>query len=1261
MLRAPYRLLLIAAAAGPALMFAAGAWWGWGQVQDDAAGDASRNAAILAEHAEGLFREDVLLFDRIDDRIAGKSWDELSRNEAELHQTLASLATSVEGGAAAFLVDADGKTRAMSGRFPVPADEVSVAGRPFFQAARDQAGLVIGAPFKSPVSGRGVFIVARRLAYPDGSFRGVVGLVIDPESVAKFWQSFTASGDSVDLLTSDGIVLARYPTAALVQNGAPVRARDTVAERFRTSSTGLISETSQIDGVTRLGAYRKLRDFPVFVVYAIDRNNILEEWYPILGAFGGITATAALALLAAAGVVLRRFYGEAAALAQLRESEASLRALFRKAPAAMHSLDADHRIIDVSDHWLEQFGCTREEVLGRPIGDFYVGGHDATHEARWMELLSRGFTRNHARQCIRKSGEVFDSLISAIVERRPDGSFIRTIATVVDVTARRRAEETAFRERRFSELIIGNSGEGIIAKDTDLRYTVWNPAMVAITGVPAAEVIGRRTEEVFPSFDGTDVETAWADALAGKATTLHDRQYTVASTGREGYFDQTTSALRDTDGTIGVIAFVRNTTERHRMEETLRQALKMEAVGQLTGGVAHDFNNLLTVISGNLDLLFPQVGGEPQRRLVAAAQRAVERGARLTQSLLAFSRRQALRPEIVNANLLIKEFGDLLRQAAGDTVEVQLLLSPTLYPCRIDPAQFQTTLLNLVTNARDAMPRSGGRISIETTNVSVGRHDDAELKPGDYIVVTVADNGSGMPQQVIARAFEPFYTTKDVGRGSGLGLSQVYGFTKQSGGQARITSEPGVGTSVRMFLPRTFHGAPETVEDTLDTAPEPRAQQEKTILVVDDDVEVRMTIAESLSELGYSVLTAEDGPAALALLERGEPVDLLLADYAMPNRMLGDRAGAARDPAAPRHQGGADLRLCQRLAERGRARLPVAAQALPPRRARPRDQRRAGAVGIAVAVPVRVPPTLPTRTPRTMIVCPFRERTRAMRIEPSGGILGARIWDCDLRRPLDDAAVRAIRDALGAYAVLCFPQQALSPAELAAFGGRFGELEINVASTNFQVPDHPPVMILSNVVEDGRPIGLADAGQGWHTDMSYSRQIALATVLHAKRVPVRDGRALGNTEFRDMRAAYDDLDPAVQARIEGKTAIHDFAKFWDMMRLRPGSRRAALTAAQQARKPPVAQPLVRRHPISGRRVLYCNPGYAMQVEGMGRAESDALLDLLFRHQQQDRYLWAHRWTEGDVLMWDDIATTHNAVADYAPDEPRLMYRVQVMA
>lgn len=282
-----------------------------------------------------------------------------------------------------------------------------------------------------------------------------------------------------------------------------------------------------------------------------------------------------------------------------------------------------------------------------------------------------------------------------------------------------------------------------------------------------------------------------------------------------------------------------------------------------------------------------------------------------------------------------------------------------------------------------------------------------------------------------------------------------------------------------------------------------------------------------------------------------------------------------------------------------------------------------------------------------------------MRIVPEGGVLGARIEGVDLARPLDEEERRAILRALGERGVLCFPGQALDPAALAAFGARFGPLELNVAN-KFHVPDRPEVMILSNMVENGRAIGFADAGQGWHTDVSYSRRIALATVLHAKRVPLREGRPLGDTQFRDMHRAYADLPATVKARLDGCVAIHDFDKFWEMMRARPGSARSPLTPAQRQYRPPVPQPIVRIHPVTHRPVLYCNPGYAVRIEGLDPGESDALLDLLFRHQAQDKYLHAHCWSEGDVLMWDDIGTTHNAVADYA-DEPRFMYRVQVMA
>jgi taurine dioxygenase len=283
-----------------------------------------------------------------------------------------------------------------------------------------------------------------------------------------------------------------------------------------------------------------------------------------------------------------------------------------------------------------------------------------------------------------------------------------------------------------------------------------------------------------------------------------------------------------------------------------------------------------------------------------------------------------------------------------------------------------------------------------------------------------------------------------------------------------------------------------------------------------------------------------------------------------------------------------------------------------------------------------------------------------MRIEPTGKILGADILDIDLARPVSDGDFRQLLRALGEHGVLRFPAQRLDTDQFARFGAMFGELEINVAN-QFHEPGHPEVMVLSNMTRDGKPVGLGDAGQGWHTDMSYSRDIALANVLYAVKMPVRDGRPLGDTQFRNMHAAYADLSPDLKQRLAGRTATHDFAKFWDMMRARPGSTRPPLSAEQRAKKPPVQQPIFRTHPITGRTILYCNPGYAMRIDGLPERESAELLEVLFAHQAKEKYLYAHRWSEGDVLMWDNIGTTHNAAADYRADEPRYMRRVQVMA
>jgi taurine dioxygenase len=281
-------------------------------------------------------------------------------------------------------------------------------------------------------------------------------------------------------------------------------------------------------------------------------------------------------------------------------------------------------------------------------------------------------------------------------------------------------------------------------------------------------------------------------------------------------------------------------------------------------------------------------------------------------------------------------------------------------------------------------------------------------------------------------------------------------------------------------------------------------------------------------------------------------------------------------------------------------------------------------------------------------------------VEPSGKLLGATVHGLDLAASLSEADFGALVRILGQYGVLRFPEQRLDAVALRDFSRRFGSIQGSVTG-QFAERGVPEVGILSNVVEDGRPIGLADAGQDWHTDMSYNQTIGFLNVLYAVKVPRRGEEVLGATAFGDMAAAYDALAPEVQARLADATATHDFNKFWEMMRTRPGSQRDPLTPEQRSRRPASVHPLFMVHPVSGRRVLYCNPGYAIRINELDAAESDEVLEQLFAHQLDPRFRYVHSWTEGDVLMWDHIRTIHMAVADYGPDEPRLMKRCQVMA
>jgi PAS domain S-box-containing protein len=452
----------------------------------------------------------------------------------------------------------------------------------------------------------------------------------------------------------------------------------------------------------------------------------------------------------------------------------------------------------------------------------------------------------------------------------------------------RRRAETALQEGegRFRS-VLENYPCAIFLKDIEGRFLLVNPCFEEWYGFKADEMIGKTSHEVFPKETADGFVAHDEDVLSsGRAS---EREYDLLlADGSQHRVIATKFPVRGSDGEVtGIGAINANVTEQRLAEEQLRRSQRLEAVGKLTGGVAHDFNNLLAVILGNVNIVMDRVGEDSELvDLLDAVQRAALRGRELTQRLLAFSRSQPLSPEVLDLSELVGDLKGLLGRTLGETIRIETRVESRLWTTLADRGQVENALLNLALNAKHAMA-TGGRLVIEVRNQEVSDADaalQAGVAPGDFVVLSVADDGTGMGPEVLERAFEPFFTTKEVGEGSGLGLSMVYGFAKQSNGTATIESELGQGTTVRLYLPRAREAArPSERGPVLE---EPKGQGER-ILVAEDDTEVRRLVVKVLDNLGYDVLEAEDGKACLQrLLEMGE-VDLLLSDIVLPGGMSG--------------------------------------------------------------------------------------------------------------------------------------------------------------------------------------------------------------------------------------------------------------------------------------------------------------------------------------------------------------------------------------
>lgn len=551
--------------------------------------------------------------------------------------------------------------------------------------------------------------------------------------------------------------------------------------------------------------------------------------------------------------------------------------------------DLDGRI----EHWTagceRLYGFSRGEAVGQLVHELLDTKYPRPRSEIVAALRQRGAWQGEIAHRTKGGDRV--SIASLWVARESaGGAAYSVLQNNIDITGLKRAQAELAEREALLRSILDTVPEAMIVIDEHGLVTSFSAAATQLFGYRPEEVMGRNVSVLMPEPYRAEHDGYIANYLRTGEARIIGYGRLVKGLTKDGVIFPIELSVGEAraNGRRIFTGFIRDLTSRQRMEDELRQSQKMEAVGQLTGGVAHDFNNLLTAIIGNLELLHPRLADSDHRDLAKEALDAAQDGAKLAAQLLAFGRRQPLNPKPADVGALVSNFAELLRRTLGEAVELRIVVAGSAHMAVVDAAQLQNALLNLAINARDAMPR-GGQLSIEITHARLDA-DYAQMYPdirtGRYVLITVTDTGSGMSEEVRRRAFEPFFTTKHAGAGTGLGLSMVYGFVKQSGGHIQIYSEVGQGTSIRVFLPFSEGvqaAAPRAVESPRGAMP----QGTETILIVEDDPRLRRVLCRRLRSLGYEVIEADSGAAAMAQLSIRPDVAMVFTDMVMPGGMSG--------------------------------------------------------------------------------------------------------------------------------------------------------------------------------------------------------------------------------------------------------------------------------------------------------------------------------------------------------------------------------------